>query len=233
VDPSRTERFIVDTMDDAFSDKLISNLPNLNELFIETIFNQLRDEIRRAIEGADWIDSKFGAHINQRLSLVRLQIGIPTELLEKKELNRYYDEFIFKKYSFIDNVRYHWTFERKLMGDLLSTSFPENARIAAELFSAVKNPAKKKIKYLNDLNMVIISREILRKPYFHFKFPLPFNFARIGTELAAILFEAAYTIGEEYRENILFRDNQEYIRETDQIPEGYNLFGESFGCVER
>lgn len=51
--------------------------------------------------------------------------------------------------------------------------------------------------------------------------------------MAETLFEAAFTIGEQYKENILFQENQEYIRETDTIPVGHNLFGDAFGCVEK
>lgn len=51
--------------------------------------------------------------------------------------------------------------------------------------------------------------------------------------MAEVLFEAAYVIGEQYKENILFTENQEYIRETDSIPEGHNLFGDAFNCVEK
>lgn len=59
------------------------------------------------------------------------------------------------------------------------------------------------------------------------------NFARIGTEIAEKLFEAAYNLGEQYKERILFQENQEYIRETESIPVGHNLFGDAFNCVER
>jgi hypothetical protein len=78
----------------------------------------------------------------------------------------------------------------------------------------------------------MVLRVILRKPYFHHKYPLPLDFARIGTELAVILFEAAYTIGEEYRENIFFRDNQEYIQETDQIPEATICLASRLGTLK-
>lgn len=77
--------------------------------------------------------------------------------------------------------------------------------------------------------MVIVDQAVLREPYFDYKYPLPVNFARIGTDLASILLEAAFEIGEEYKE-LLFTENQYTASETDILYKN-TLEGESLKCI--
>lgn len=79
--------------------------------------------------------------------------------------------------------------------------------------------------------MVIIDRGVLREPYYHYKYPLPVNFARIGTDLASILLEAAFEIGEEYKQ-ILFMKNQD-THEEDDILYKNTLEGDALKCINR
>lgn len=105
----------------------------------------------------------------------------------------------------------------------------EDNRVVYEMFSSSRNGDHRKLKYLKDLNMVIVDRQILREPYFHYKYPLPVNFARIGTDLAGILLEAAFEIGEEYKE-ILFTENQ-YTAQEDDILYKNTLEGDALKCI--
>lgn len=158
--------------DSHYSDQLVLDKPNNNEEFLKMMFYHLRDELKKSIDQADWINEKLSAYINERLSTVRLQIGIPTEVARNVSyINHYYYEFIVQRMIFAENVRSQWNLEKKIMSDLLG-KLSENDRIIAELFSTSKNNDKQKIKYLNDLNMVIMSQELIRKPYYHYKYPM-------------------------------------------------------------
>jgi hypothetical protein len=195
------------------------------------IFYHLRDTFRFAISGASWIDSKFSDFVNYRLSSIRLQLGIPQSILRSQNyVQQYYREFIINDINFMRNIEQHWNIEKKILGSLLKGNLTEENRIVYEMFSSSRNGDNRKLKYLKDLNMVIVDREILREPYFHYKYPLPLNFARIGTDLASILLEAAFEIGEEYKE-ILFTNNQYNFPSEDDILYKNTLEGEALKCI--
>jgi hypothetical protein len=126
----------------------------------------------------------------------------------------------------------HWNIEKKILGSLLKGNMTEENRIVYEMFSSSRNGDNRKLKYLKDLNMVIVDREILREPYFNYKYPLPVNFARIGSDLAGILLEAAFEIGEEYKE-ILFTQNQYNVETEDDILFKNTLEGDALKCINK
>jgi len=128
-------------------------------------------------------------------------------------------------------VEQHWNIEKKILGNLLKGNLTEEERIVFETFSATRNADNRRIKYLKDLNMIIVDRETLREPYFHYKYPLAVNFARIGADLASILLEAAFENGEAYKE-ILFNENQFSAQEEDILFKN-TLEGESLKCINK
>lgn len=183
-----------------------------------------------AIGGASWIDSKFSEFVNKRLWNIRLQLGIPQSILRNHNyVQQYYHEFIINEINFMRNIEQHWNIEKKILGNLLKGNMSEENRIVFEMFSSSRNGDNRKLKYLKDLNLVIVDRELMREPYYHYKYPLPVNFARIGTDLASILLEAAFEIGEEYKE-ILFTENQ-YTSQEDDILIKNTLEGEALKCI--
>jgi hypothetical protein len=194
------------------------------------MFFHLRDTFRTAISGASWIDAKFSDFVNYRLSNIRLQLGIPQKILrEHAYIQQYYHEFIINEMNFMKNLEQDFNIEKKLLGNLLKGNLTEEDRIVFEMFSTTRNLDNRKIKYLKDLNMVIVDRETLREPYYHYKYPLPVNFARIGTDFASILLEAAFEIGEAYKE-ILFTENQ-FIAQENDILYRNTLEGDSLKCI--
>lgn len=196
------------------------------------IFFHLRDTFRYAISGASWIDTKFSDFVNYRLSSIRLQLGIPASILRNHNyVQQYYREFIINEINFMRNIEQHWNIEKKILGSLLKGNLTEENRIVYEMFSSSRNTGRK-LKYLKDINMVIVDRETLREPYFHYKYPLPVNFARIGSDLASILLEAAFEIGEEYKE-IIFNNNQWNVETEDDILYKNTLEGEALKCINQ
>lgn len=214
----------------AYEDHLNKDQQNFNDDFIKVLFSHLRDTFMSAIGGASWIDSKFSEFVNKRLWNIRLQLGIPQSILRNHNyVQQYYHEFIINEINFMRNIEQHWNIEKKILGNLLKGNLSEENRIVFEMFSSSRNGDNRKLKYLKDLNLVIVDRELMREPYYHYKYPLPVNFARIGTDLASILLEAAFEIGEEYKE-ILFTENQ-YTSQEDDILIKNTLEGEALKCI--
>lgn len=190
----------------------------------------MRDTFRYAITDASWIDSKFSEYVNYRLSSIRLQIGIPQKILrDYSYVNNFYREFIMNEINFMRNIEQHWNIEKKILGSFLKSDLTEEDRIIYEMFSSSRSGDSKRIKYLKDFNMVIVDREVLREPYYHYKYPLAVNLARLGTDLASILLEAAFSIGESYKE-ILFHENQ-YSAEAKDILHQNTLEGDALKCI--
>lgn len=127
------------------------------------------------------------------------------------------------------NIEQHWNIEKKILGNLLKGNLSEEDRIIYEMFSSTRSGDNRRIKYLKDLNLVIIDREVLREPYYNYKYPVAVNFARLGVDLAGILLEASFEIGEHYKE-MLFQENQ-YSAEEKDILHKNTLEGDSLKCV--
>lgn len=214
----------------SYEEHLNKDQQNFDEDFIKMIFYHIRDTFRYAITDAAWIDSKFSDFVNRRLSNIRLQLGIPQSILRNHNyVQQYYHEFIINEINFMGNIQQHWNIEKKILGNLLKGNLTEENRIVFEMFSTSRNGDNRKVKYLKDLNLVIVDREIMRPPYYHYKYPLAVNFARIGTDLTSILLEAAFEIGEEYKE-ILFTENQ-YTAQEEDILYKNTLEGDSLKCI--
>jgi len=216
----------------SYEENLSRDQLNYNDAFVQVLFMHLRDTFRYAISDASWIDPKFADYVNYRLSSIRLQIGIPQRILKDHNyIQQYYREFIINEINFMRNIEQHWNIEKKILGNLLKGDMTEDDRIVFEMFSSSRHDDNRKIKYLKDLNMVIVDRAVLREPYYHYKYPLPVNFARLGTDLASILLEAAFEIGEAYKE-LLFHENQFSAEEKDILHKN-TLEGESLKCINK
>lgn len=218
-------------MDEEFSyeEHLSKDLQNYNDDLIRMMFYHLRNTFTDAIGSASWIDPKFSEFVNHRLGFIRLQLGIPKMFLKNLTyLQQYYHDFIINDINFLQNIEKHWNMEKKILQNLLKNNISEDDRVIYEMFSSSRNGDNRKLKYLRDINLVIVDQSILRAPYYHYKYPLSVNFARIGTDLAGILLEAAFEIGEEYKE-MLFKENQY----ADDILFKNTLEGEALKCINK
>lgn len=102
------------------NDRLTSDYINYDEEFVKLIFYHIRNEFKATITKATWINVKLTDFINDKLSNIRLQIGIPAEVIKTDTyLNQYYRDFLLQKIQFVDNGQYHWAFEKKKMEQLL------------------------------------------------------------------------------------------------------------------
>jgi hypothetical protein len=230
VDTSKLKR---DEFDEelSYEEALHRDQLNYNDEFIKVLFFHLRDTFRYAIADASWIDDKFADYVNKRLETIKFQIGIPQKILQSLDyVQKYYREFIINEINFMRNVEQHWNIEKKILGNLVRKSeMSDDERVVYEMFSSSRDGDKRRIKYLKDLNMIIIDREILREPYYHYKYPLGMNFARLGTDLASILLETAFELGEDYKE-LLFHENQYSAQEKDILHHN-TLEGDALKCI--
>ncbi|KFB38790.1 hypothetical protein ZHAS_00006360 [Anopheles sinensis] len=185
---------------------------------VKLIFYHLRDEYKQAVVGAHWLSEPLTHFLTGKLSTLRLQIGIPRELLQtERTLNEYYGQLMLDGLLFVDSVVNQWGFTKTQMTRMLDNQ-TEPERILAEMFPPrsaadhlllqtrqrrnhlhyqtplVDSP----VKYSVALNMVIISRQRIQEPFFHHHYPISVNFARLGAEIAQVLQSAIHTLTEQY-----------------------------------
>lgn len=98
------------------SDRLVQDRTNYNHELLKMIFYHLRYQLKRSIDINVSIDEEVTNFITSKLSSMKLQIGIPSDLLNNdKYLNQFYKEFYWRKLHFLDNLEYHWAFMKKRM----------------------------------------------------------------------------------------------------------------------
>ncbi|XP_058444866.1 protein gone early [Malaya genurostris] len=170
---------------------------------VKMIFYHIRDEYKSAIINANWVNEKLTKFITDKLSMMRVQIGIPGELLKSKKLiNEFYNELVLDEMMFVDNAISQWGFV-KLMMDRMLDNRTENERIASELYPPISFGSRwtpvAHLKYSIGLNMIIISREKTREPYFHYKYPISLNFARLGADISLVIHDTINTLTEQFR----------------------------------
>uniref|UniRef100_A0A182FJA2 Peptidase M13 N-terminal domain-containing protein n=1 Tax=Anopheles albimanus TaxID=7167 RepID=A0A182FJA2_ANOAL len=203
--------------------QLNERISNDDEL-VKVIFYHLRDEFGRALLEARWLSGEHGderlrRYVADKLASVRLQVGIPRELLRNERiLNEYYGQLVLDGLLFVDSVVNQWDFTKSQMTRMLDNQ-TEVERILTEMFpprSAAEQLQRERqagrnhehyrtpqpnplVKYSIALNMVLISRQRLRQPYFSHHYPISVNFARLGADIAFALQSAIHTLIEQYR----------------------------------
>lgn len=192
----------VDPIDPYHSSQQVQEITAYDEELVRLIFYHVRDEYKSALNNANWVNQQLTKYIADKLSMMRVQIGIPEELLKsERTVNEFYNDVVLDELLFVDNVVTHWEFVKKRM-DRMMDNGTENERIAAELFPpstfGSRRPPVANLKYSVGLNMVIISREKTREPYFHYKYPLSLNFARLGADISLVIHDAVNTLAEQF-----------------------------------
>uniref|UniRef100_A0A182JM27 Peptidase M13 N-terminal domain-containing protein n=1 Tax=Anopheles atroparvus TaxID=41427 RepID=A0A182JM27_ANOAO len=209
------------------------------------IFYHLRDEYVTALADARWINPAVAHYLTVKLTTMRLQIGIPRELLRtERTLNEYYGQLVLDGLLFVDSVVYQWDFTKTQMTRLLDNQ-TEPERILAEMFpprSAAdhlqlqtrqrrnhphyQTPLEDSlVKYSIALNMLIIPRQRIQEPFFHHHYPISVNFARLGADIAQVLQSALHTLTEQYA------NNEETVRKTVRRNNVFN--GAAQKCMAR
>ncbi|XP_055588245.1 protein gone early [Uranotaenia lowii] len=173
-----------------------------DEELVKMMFYHIRDEYKSAIINANWINEKLTKFVADKLSMMRVQIGIPEDLLRsEKQSNDFYNELTLDELMFVETVVQHWTFAKTRMDRMLE-NVTDSERIISELYPPVPYGARRapvpKMKYSIALNMLIISKQKVRQPYFHHKFPISVNFARLGSDISLVIHDAINTLTEQF-----------------------------------
>ncbi|XP_053698382.1 protein gone early [Sabethes cyaneus] len=193
VDPYRSSQLVTDS----------SHQIRYDDELVKMMFYHIRDEYKAAIINTNWVNEKLTKFVTDKLSMMRVQIGIPEELLKsEKVVNDYYNELILDELVFVDGVISQWGFAKLAMDRMLG-NLTEGERIVSELFPPVSFGVRRDpvahMKYSIGLNMLIISREKTREPYFHHKYPLAINFGRLGGDISLVIHDAINTLTEQFR----------------------------------
>ncbi|XP_062538314.1 protein gone early [Armigeres subalbatus] len=193
-----------DSLDSRHTSQLVrDDRIRYDDELVKMIFYHIRDEYKSAVINSNWINEQLTKFIADKLSMMRVQIGIPRDLWKNyKKANQFYHDFVLDNMLFIENVANHWAFAKRRM-DMMLDNMTESDRIIAELYPPTSSGAGRApisdLKYSIGLNMVIISRTKTREPYFHYKYPLALNFARLGADISLIIHDAINTLAEQFK----------------------------------
>ncbi|KAL1401977.1 hypothetical protein pipiens_006283, partial [Culex pipiens pipiens] len=207
----------MDSMDPYHSSRQVQEVTAYDEEMVRLMFYHIRDEYKGALNNANWVNQQLTKYIADKLSMMRVQIGIPEELLKsERTVNEFYNDVVLDELLFVDNVVTHWEFVKKRM-DRMMDNGTDNERIAAELFPPSTFGSRRtpvaNLKYSVGLNMVIIAKEKTREPYFHYKYPLSLNFARLGADISLVIHDAVNTLAEQFG-NVEASRQPRHIREN-------------------
>ncbi|KAJ6637055.1 Protein gone early [Pseudolycoriella hygida] len=153
------------------------------------IFYHIKQQLQRSIDENVFIDQDITNFINTKI------------LKDGDYLNKYYKDFYWRKIRFLNNLEYRWEFAKKKMETLLEP-MNETDKIIANLYTLPGDNANLLVQYSIDLNMIIVSKRAVERPYFHHKYPIAVNFARIGMEISKSLLKAVFFIGTQYKDEL-------------------------------
>lgn len=87
---------------------------NLSDAYLRLIFNSVRNEVKKSINNANWINENLSAYLLARLSDTQLQIGFSDRVTNTEEfINSYYDNFLIRLRA--NNLLARWEFVKHKM----------------------------------------------------------------------------------------------------------------------
>ncbi|XP_068154731.1 protein gone early isoform X1 [Drosophila tropicalis] len=179
-----------------------------NEEFLRLMFYSLRNQLQDSLEQASWLESSAKQFLKKKLSEMRLQYGIPNEILyQPNYLKDYYNELMLNNLYFVEHLESIWTFRRLRMEQKLKPLGMEDA-IVSEMYTRNQPQA---IAYSNKLNMLLVSPILAGSNYYDYRYPVALNFARIGSDILETLIENFATF--------LLQFNAQSADLSDAVPE--------------
>lgn len=93
-----------------------------NEKFLQLMFYSLRNQLQDSLAQASWLQSTARQFLDKKLSEMRLQFGIPNEVLDQGDyISKYYNDLLLSNLNFVEHLESIWTFRRSRMEDKLKT----------------------------------------------------------------------------------------------------------------
>ncbi|XP_037927153.1 protein gone early isoform X2 [Hermetia illucens] len=211
-------------IDQPKSDYLLESESEKNEELLKLMFFHIRNELQESIENADWIKQDGRHFLSDMLSNIKLQIGIPTSILDtNKYVNEYYEDLLLQNLFFVEHLEPFWLFAKKQMERKLKPSPNLIDVIVDELYPGYGYETK--LFTFNAVqNMAIISKRALQQPYFHYKYPISVNFARVGADIAELLLRMVFLHSAQYN------DKQKL---SNHSVNSISILGDSIECLNR
>ncbi|TDG43766.1 hypothetical protein AWZ03_009833 [Drosophila navojoa] len=155
-----------------------------NEKFLQLMFYSLRNQLQDSLAQASWLEPTARQFMHKKLAEMRLQFGIPSEVLEQPDyISNYYNDLLLSNLNFVEHLESIWTFRRSRMENKLKTLGMLDV-IVSEMYTT-DHPQP--IAYSNKLNMLLVSRVLVNNNYYDYRYPVAVNFARIGTDILETL----------------------------------------------
>ncbi|KAI8127873.1 Protein gone early [Lucilia cuprina] len=188
-----------------------------NDEFLKLMYYSLRNQLKQSVDEAGWIDKDIKHFINEKLTTMRLQIGIPEEVLTNKSyIKDYYNDLLLNNLFFVEHLQSIWSFRKARMEEKLKALNIIDT-IISEMYSYNESPT---VAYSNMLNMLVISRGIATSAYYDYRYPVAINFARIGSDILEVLIDSISTFVEQFKS-----DN------TETFFSSLNLAKVDVGCI--
>lgn len=93
-----------------------------NEKFLQLMFYSLRNQLQESLEQANWLEPTARQFLHKKLAEMRLQFGIPSEVLDQPQyISNYYNDLLLSNLNFVEHLASIWTFRRSRMEDKLKT----------------------------------------------------------------------------------------------------------------
>ncbi|XP_037814558.1 LOW QUALITY PROTEIN: protein gone early [Lucilia sericata] len=193
------------------------NKSSNNDEFLKLMYYSLRNQLKQSVDEARWIDKDIKHFINEKLTTMRLQIGIPEEVLTNKSyIKDYYNDLLLNNLFFVEHLQSIWSFRKARMEEKLKALNIIDT-IISEMYTYNESPS---VAYSNMLNMLVISRSITTSAYYDYRYPVAVNFARIGSDILEVLIDSISTFVEQFKS-----DN------TDAFFSSLNLAKVDVGCI--
>lgn len=93
-----------------------------NEKFLQLMFYSLRNQLQDSLAQASWLQPTARQFLDKKLSEMRLQFGIPNEVLDQGDyISKYYNDLLLSNLNFVEHLESIWTFRRSRMEEKLKT----------------------------------------------------------------------------------------------------------------
>ncbi|XP_055915562.1 protein gone early [Eupeodes corollae] len=167
-----------------------------NDEFMQLMFYTLRNQVASSILEANWIEPALKTFIHDKLASTRLQIGIPTEILQTKSyIDEYYKSLMLYNLYFVEHLESIWKFRKLRLQDKLKSQ----SIIDMIILDMYATDNVKPITYSTTLNMILISKHLSQSKYYDYRYPIPVNFARVGADIVEKLIETVSIFENQYR----------------------------------
>lgn len=87
---------------------------DLTDAYLRLVFNSVRNEVKKSINNANWMNENLSEYLLSRLSETQLQIGFSDRVTTTEEfINGYYDNFLIRLRA--NNLMSRWEFVKHKM----------------------------------------------------------------------------------------------------------------------